>query len=72
MGRGGGERGRGEKRVRGAERMGEGLFVHATNSLGVISIGRSIIAAFEEEEKNRERMRAFFFLLFFSLIRTYY
>lgn len=34
------------------ERMGEGLFVHASNSLGVISIACSIISPFEEEHCN--------------------
>lgn len=34
-----------------AERMGEGLFVHASNSLGVISIACSIIVPFEEGKK---------------------
>lgn len=33
--------------------MGEGLFVHASNSLGVISIACSIIVPFEEGKKNR-------------------
>lgn len=33
--------------------MGEGLFVHASNSLGVISIACSIIVPFEEEKKKR-------------------
>ncbi len=42
--------GRGES----ARRMGEGLFVHASNSLGVISIARSIIVPFEEEKKCRD------------------
>lgn len=32
--------------------MGEGLFVHASNSLGVISIACSIIFPFEEEHCN--------------------
>lgn len=40
--------GRGER----AKQMGEGLFVHASNSLGVISIARSIIVPFEEGKKN--------------------
>lgn len=40
--------GRGER----VERMGEGLFVHASNSLGVISIACSIISPFEEEHCN--------------------
>lgn len=31
--------------------MGEGLFVHASNSLGVISVARSIIVSFEEGKK---------------------
>lgn len=34
-----------------AEWMGEGLFVHASNSLGVISIASSIIVPFEEGQK---------------------
>lgn len=38
-----------------AERMGEGLFVHASNSLGVISIACSIIVPFEEE-KNIQKL----------------
>lgn len=37
--------------------MGEGLFVHASNSLGVISIARSIIVPFEEEKKNTETVQ---------------
>lgn len=38
--------------------MGEGLFVHASNSLGVISIARSIIVPFEEgEKKNAETVK---------------
>lgn len=32
----------------GAQRMGEGLFVHASNSLGVISIAHYIIVPLEE------------------------
>lgn len=32
--------------------MGEGLFLHASNSLGVITIARSIIVPFEEGGKN--------------------
>lgn len=47
-GRGKGEGGRGER----VKRMGEGLFVHASNSLGVISIACSIIFPFEEEHCN--------------------
>lgn len=33
--------------------MGEGLFVHASNSLGVISIACSIIVPFEEGKKKK-------------------
>lgn len=40
-----------------AERMGEGLFVHASNSLGVISIACSIIVPFEEGKKNTVQHR---------------
>lgn len=36
--------------------MGEGLFVHALNSLGVISIAHYIIVPFEEEEKKIQRL----------------
>lgn len=41
--------GRGER----VKRMGEGLFVHASHSLGVISIARSIIVPFEEGETKK-------------------
>lgn len=37
--------------------MGEGLFVHASNSLGVISIARSISVPFGEEKKNTETVQ---------------
>lgn len=38
--------------------MGEGLFVHASNSLGVISIACSIIVPFEEgKKKNTETVQ---------------
>lgn len=38
-----------------AEWMGEGLFVHASNSLGVISIACSIIVPFEEGQKKKKK-----------------
>lgn len=38
-----------------AEWMGEGLFVHASNSLGVISIACSIIVPFEEGTKKKRK-----------------
>lgn len=50
-------RGQGEGERERAKRMGEGLFVHASNSLGVISIARSIIVPFEEDKKNTETVR---------------
>lgn len=37
--------------------MGEGLFVHASNSLGVISVARSIIVSFEEGKKNTQTVQ---------------
>lgn len=36
-----------------AERMGDGLFVHASNSLAVISIGCSIIVPFQGGKKKK-------------------
>lgn len=52
-------RGRGRERER-AKLVGEGLFVHASNSLGVISIARSVIVPFEEEEENIVRLPLWF------------
>lgn len=49
--------GRGE----GAERMGDGLFVHASHSLALISAGCSIIVPFQggkKEKKNLQRLSA--------------
>lgn len=48
------ERSEGDKGIGegGAKRMGEGLFVHALNSLGVISIACSIIVPFDKKKKN--------------------
>lgn len=43
--------GRGE----GAERMGDGLFVHASHSLAVISIGCSIIVPFQGGKKEKKK-----------------
>lgn len=40
-----------------AEWMGEGLFVHASNSLGVISIACSIIVPFEEGTKKKKKKK---------------
>lgn len=39
--------------------MGEGLFVHASNSLGVISIACSIIVPFEEGKKKKKIQRLY-------------
>lgn len=38
----------------GAERMGDGLFVHASNSLAVISIGCSIIVPFQGGKRKKK------------------
>lgn len=45
--------GRGE----GAERMGDGLFVHAWHSLAVISIGCSIIVPFQGGKKKKKKLQ---------------
>lgn len=44
----------------GGERMGDGLFAHASNSLAVISIGCSIIVPFQggKKEKRLQRVSA--------------
>lgn len=41
----------------GAERMGDGLFVHASNSLAVISIGCSIIVPFQGGKKKKKKLQ---------------
>lgn len=38
----------------GGERMGDGLFAHASNSLAVISIGCSIIVPFQGGKKRKK------------------
>lgn len=38
----------------GGERMGDGLFAHASNSLAVISIGCSIIVPFQGGKKEKK------------------
>lgn len=41
----------------GGERMGDGLFAHASNSLAVISIGCSIIVPFQGGKKGGKNYR---------------
>lgn len=41
----------------GGERMGDGLFAHASNSLAVISIGCSIIVPFQGGKKEKKKLQ---------------